>query len=163
LSRDLDRAPCPAPPPCVWCISLHNIFLLSPSQCRQPERPWQTDPHQPVLEGPGACSSWYIALHTCSIYFVCLPNFCFLPSLPHRPIPILGGVSRLLPSFWVYCVPPYSGCTACRVSPPSHLAKVLLFRELPSFSVYFHVLQNIVSLVLSCHASVLTFLALFVF
>jgi hypothetical protein len=100
LGAESDRAPSPAPVPCVCHLSIHNISRFFPS----PMQAVRTPPQQnhlggPVLDGRGAFSFWSVALHTCTIVFVCLsfmpphlvpcsltPHFCFLLSRTQRSL-----------------------------------------------------------------------------
>jgi hypothetical protein len=112
LEPDSNRSPSPAPPSCVYHLSLCNISLLSPSRCRQSLAPQQIDPHQSVLDSPDAFSSWYVSLRTCPIVFVCqsgmlpslvpccLPSHFFFSALPVPRTLFLGGVGLKKSSFW---------------------------------------------------------------
>jgi hypothetical protein len=87
LGTELERAPSPAPVPCFCHLSIHNISCFSPSPMQAVRPPQQNHLGGPVLDGLGAFSFWSVALHTCTIGFVCL-SF-----MPRPPCPMFPNAS----------------------------------------------------------------------
>ena len=120
LGVDSDRAPCPAPPPCVCHLPISDISLFLPPKSRQAKRALATYPHQSASK---SYTSWFRSLHTCTIVFVCLscmpPHLvpCSLTSqlffyaIPHPTVPLLGSVGGFSHCFWVSLGLPCEGTT----------------------------------------------------
>jgi hypothetical protein len=73
LGAESERAPSPAPVPCVCHLSnsqYFSFFFLAHAGS-PPLPPQQNHLGGPALDGPGAFSFWSVALHTCTIVFVC--------------------------------------------------------------------------------------------